>query len=587
MQPRPITLHENGSQMALSSELSQVSNVPNQMWANKMDFVLSSIGYAIGLSNIWRFPYLVYVHGGGTFLIPYFLTLFFVAVPLYFLELLVGQYSGLGPIKAYGRMVPVMKGFGFCMVCISLEIAVYYSVLLAWVVYYIFAVFSAELPWNKCSQSNINCIDNDVIITDKENGTEVVKNQCHDGCILAPVDFFFSNMFGQKFTIKYDWCHFGDMRWPLVLCLMMAWTLLGCALIKGVQSSAKIVHISAMFPYVILVIVFAQSMSLDGAMDGIDFYLTVNITKLSEPDVWISASSQILYSIGICYGGLVTMSSYSNFNNDCHSVAVFVSLCNCCVSFVTGLAVFSTLGSMAKATGQKVPDIVTGNKIGLTFMGIPFALSQMPIPHVWAFLFFFTLMTLGLDAMFVLLETAITALMDHFRWFRPYKPVVVLLSCLIGFGTGLSMCTPNGLELLNLMDSHIIKINLLICSLLEVIIIAWCYGVLNFWKHIEHMNIPVPKYMKWYWITCWAFFTPTILFSLIAWKFYEGKGLPDAPRGMSTMGYFLNVAVLIWIPTFAGKAILNRIKKGKQPFAQRLFEPKTKWLPACDIHALS
>ncbi|XP_013411244.1 sodium-dependent proline transporter-like [Lingula anatina] len=128
-------------------------------WGGKLDFILSCIGYAVGLGNVWRFPFLAYRSGGGAFLIPYAIMLFCAGLPLFFLELSFGQFASLGPITIW-RINPFFKGLGFAMVIISGLVAVYYNVIIAWALFYLFASFTSELPWQTCDHewNTPNCV---------------------------------------------------------------------------------------------------------------------------------------------------------------------------------------------------------------------------------------------------------------------------------------------------------------------------------------------------------------------------------------------------------------------------------------------
>ena len=82
-------------------------------WSDPCDFFVSCLGYAVGLGNVWRFPFLCFQHGGGSFLVPYFLMLFLAGLPVFFLEIILGQYAGVGPVKMFGHLLPLLKGLGY------------------------------------------------------------------------------------------------------------------------------------------------------------------------------------------------------------------------------------------------------------------------------------------------------------------------------------------------------------------------------------------------------------------------------------------------------------------------------------------
>eukprot|EP00058_Branchiostoma_floridae_P025938 XP_002611428.1 hypothetical protein BRAFLDRAFT_63940 [Branchiostoma floridae] len=122
-------------------------NVERGNWSHKMDYLLSLLGFAVGLGNVWRFPYLCYRNGGGAFLIPYVIMLLLSGLPLFLMELALGQFASQGPISVW-KLSPIFKGVGFAMFTISSLIGIYYIVLLAYSLFYLFASFTSELPWN-------------------------------------------------------------------------------------------------------------------------------------------------------------------------------------------------------------------------------------------------------------------------------------------------------------------------------------------------------------------------------------------------------------------------------------------------------
>ena len=139
--PEAVCLVQNGQTKAPP---------PRQQWSRKLEFVLSSLGYAVGFGNIWRFPYLLYRYGGGTFLIPYLIFVLITGIPLMTLEMSVAQFAGLGPFNIYDEMCPAMKGLGVTTFLTSFVNSIQYIQLLAYVVYYLISSFSMGLPWTNC-----------------------------------------------------------------------------------------------------------------------------------------------------------------------------------------------------------------------------------------------------------------------------------------------------------------------------------------------------------------------------------------------------------------------------------------------------
>ena len=132
------------------SDTEAIADDERGNWDNQCDFFLSCLGYAVGLGNVWRFPYLCYKHGGGSFLVAYTLMLLLAGLPLFFMELSIGQYSALGPTRIFGRVAPAFKGLGYGMLFVTLLVAIYYNMIIAWTLFYTFAGFTSQLPWEFC-----------------------------------------------------------------------------------------------------------------------------------------------------------------------------------------------------------------------------------------------------------------------------------------------------------------------------------------------------------------------------------------------------------------------------------------------------
>ena len=158
--------------------------------------------------------------------------LFFVALPMFFLEMVLGQYSRQGPINTFREICPIFKGLGIAMICVSCYICLYYNVITGWTIFYIVKGFSSELPWSRCTQkSSLHCFDN---FTDRNPTDKFAVEPCED--------FFLYQMLGLDKN-KDNWENYGTPNWKMVLCLLGAWSIVGMSLIKGIKSSGKVTRI--------------------------------------------------------------------------------------------------------------------------------------------------------------------------------------------------------------------------------------------------------------------------------------------------------------------------------------------------------
>ncbi|WAR31682.1 SC6A5-like protein [Mya arenaria] len=222
-------------------------------WGNQIEFILTMIGFAVGLGNVWRFPYLCFRNGGGAFLVPYFICLAMLGVPLFFMELNFGQFASLGPLKIW-RVNPAMK------VLITTCIIIYYNVIVSYCIYFFFASMTANLPWADCENDWNTCLCRDStmnssssipwhndsrLATACENMT-ITKNQT-----TSPSEEFFIHKVLRR-TGGLD--EPGELLWDVSLCNLLAWTIIFLVLTKGVETLGKVMYVAAIFPYILLTI---------------------------------------------------------------------------------------------------------------------------------------------------------------------------------------------------------------------------------------------------------------------------------------------------------------------------------------------
>uniref|UniRef100_H2YJY5 Transporter n=1 Tax=Ciona savignyi TaxID=51511 RepID=H2YJY5_CIOSA len=387
----------------------------------KIDFAFSIAGGFVGLGNVWRFPYLCYKNGGGAFLIPYVLFVVLGSLPVFFLEVTIGQYTNLGSALAM-RMVPVMKGLGLAVNMINYHLNVYYAVILAWALRYFFASMASELPWSTCGNSwnTRNCF----VFGALSNASNVINATNSSLRISSVREYWERGVLGKSSGIH----EIGSIQWELLLCLLLTWVVLYFCIWKGIGWTSKVVYFTATFPILMLLVLLVRGLTLDGAWDGITFYLRPDIARLSDVQVWLDAATQVFYSYALCKGMLITMGSYNNYHYNSYSG----------VSFVSGFAIFAILGFMAKEQGVDIKYVAESGP-GLAFIAYPKALTLLPMPQFWGCLFFFMLFLLGLDS-------------------------------------------EGGVYVLNIFDNYAAAgWSMLFISLCECVVVAWIFGINRYW----------------------------------------------------------------------------------------------------------
>ncbi|XP_077983570.1 sodium- and chloride-dependent glycine transporter 1-like isoform X2 [Glandiceps talaboti] len=558
-------------------------------WGRKAEFVCSCLGYAVGLGNLWRFPYLCYTNGGGAFLIPYFIMLIFVGMPVFFIELTLGQFASQGCIGVW-KCCPLFKGLGYGMVVLSGMVAIYYNVIMCWSAFYFFASFSAlpGLPWVGCNHdwNTPDCYDDRDI-----NATLPSVNDTNATITSASEEYYSIYVLQQSSDISET----GSIRWHLALCLVLTWSIAYFSLVRGVKSVGKVVYFTALFPYIVLFILFIRGVTLPGSYEGIRFYMEADFTILKNPRVWKDAAAQIFFSLSAANGGLHVVSSYNKFHNNVYLDAAIIPLLNCGTSVFAGFAIFSILGFMAHETGKKVSEVATSGA-GLAFIAYPEALSRLPASPLWAVLFFIMLMTLGLGSLVVMVETVVTSLRDDFqilrKWEKNRKWVLPLGICLLFFCLGMPHITEAGLYWLLLQDSYAAGLSMVILGLVELLVITYIYGFKNL---LDDVKIMVGERSKFFWYCVYItalvpmFIAPALILFVLIFYCVDYKPM--------TVGKYHYPAWadpgVAWMMTFASVSLIfvymvyHLWQKETGTFMERLknsIKPTKAWGPLLDAN---
>ncbi|XP_077296604.1 glycine transporter [Arctopsyche grandis] len=565
-------------------------------WTGRFDFLLSLLGYSVGLGNVWRFPYLCYNNGGGAFLIPFSIMLVIAGLPLMFMELSFGQYAALGPVAVYNKFCPLFRGLGYGMVIVSTIVMLYYNLIIAWTIFYMVASVTTQLPWQNCEQSWSTKYCYSYEEADQCNGTYYLRD-CYNQSLAErlnisylaekavrkpPAEEYFTNhVLGISSGIEET----GNIRLSMAACLFTAWSIVFLCLCKGVQSSGKVVYFTALFPYVVLVLLFIRGVTLPGASTGILFYLTPDWTQLANAQVWGDAAVQIFFALSPAWGGLITLSSYNKFTNNCYKDSLIVAISNIATSFFAGLVIFSVIGFLAHELDVDVEKVVDQGA-GLAFIVYPEVVTRLPISPLWSLLFFVMLLTLGLDSQFALMETVTTAILDRFPNLRERKIWVVLGVAVFGYFGGLIFTTNSGMYWLQLMDKYAANWSVLLIAISECILISWLYGAERFCQDIQDMIGPQTKLWVFFWSWMWKLITPSALLFILFFNWVEYKpasyGHYVYPFWADAVGWVIGVLPVVVIiimaicQLFNGPNNLTFLEKAKA-----LVQPTTEWNTAC------
>ncbi|XP_033474374.2 sodium- and chloride-dependent GABA transporter ine isoform X1 [Epinephelus lanceolatus] len=524
-------------------------------WSGRLEFVLASVGYAVGLGNVWRFPYLCYSSGGGAFMVPYLIMVLLCGIPLLFMEFSVGQYTRLGPVHAFAKICPLLKGVGLATVVISFVFSTYYNVLMSWALYYFFNSFESTLPWTSC------------------NNTWNLAENCSSGFpgnathLQSASQQFFDHRLLQKTSGIEET---GGIRWELFGYLIISWVIVYLCIFKGVKSTGKVVYFTAVFPYFILFALLINNVQLPGAKNGILYFVTPVWNKLFEVKVWVNAAAQVFNSIGIAFGSMISMASYNKFNNNILRDALIVSITNSFTSILAGFVIFSAIGYMAHTHNLPVDNIATDGP-GLVFVVYPEVLSTMPVFQLWAPLFFFMLLCLGLDSQFATVEVAVTFIKDEFGAqilrFLKREELLVLAVCIIGFILGIPHVTKGGIYVFQLMDHYTAVVSLMFLAFFEVVAVCWIFGVPRICLMVKRMQGKTPNiYFRLCWLVLCPMLVLCILISSIIQYTPARYGKYTYPGWAEGVGWCVSLVSIIWIPLGA----MQEICSNKGSLLQRL-----------------
>ncbi|KAM8841257.1 sodium-dependent neutral amino acid transporter B(0)AT3-like isoform 2-T2 [Spinachia spinachia] len=508
-------------------------------WDNKAQYLLTCIGFAVGIGNVWRFPYLCQIYGGGAFLIPYLIALVFEGLPLLYLELAIGQRLRMGSIGVWNSISPLLGGVGIASMLVSLLVCIFYNTLLAWVLWYLFHSFQNPLPWSQCPP------------TDNLTGynAECVKS--------TPANYFW---YRETLNISTDIGTSGSLQWWLVVCLASAWCVVYVCFIKGIDSIGKVVYVTAIFPYLVLTIFLVRALTLPGAATGLVYLFTPDWEVLKDPQVWLDAATQIFFSLSVAFGGLIAFSSYNKERNNCELDAVLVGVINSATSLYGAIPIFAILGFKANSAYNscvkenilaltnhfELPDQnVTAENYdhwleylnttapsevaslhlrtcelqtfldqsasgtGLAFIVFSEAVVEMPGAQIWAILFFTMLFSLGLSSMFGNLEGVLTPIRD-LQLLPAWIPnaLVTGVMCLMAFLMALIFTMGSGNYWVEIFNSYVGSVPLLIVAFFEIIAVIYVYGMKNFSEDIYFMTGKKPNL---FWKVCWKVISPLML----------------------------------------------------------------------------
>lgn len=430
--------------MAAATTLSQ--SPKREAFGSRNVFILSAIGSAVGLGNIWRFPYVAYEGGGGAFLIPYLCALLTAGIPLLFFDYAIGhRFRGSAPL-AFRRMHRAAEPLGWWQVLISVVIALYYAVIIAWAAMYTW--FSAQLSWGEGNEEAFF-------------GAEFLQSE---DVAEVGVSTTFVPQVGIPLAVV----------WVVVIVIMA----LGVKRGIGAANTVLMPLLTLMFAALVV-----QSLFLPGAIDGLNAFFTPNWEALADPAVWASAYGHIFFSLSVAFGIMVTYASYLKRKTDLTGSGLVVAFANSGFEILAGIGVFAALGFMAQAQGVEVSGVAASG-IGLAFVAFPTIVSQAAGGTIIGVLFFGALTFAGVTSLISVIEVIVAALQDKLGWRRVRTTLTVSIPLAIVSIALFS--TTTALIVLDTTDAFVNAFGIMAVALVAVVVVAWVLHQLP--RLQDHLN---------------------------------------------------------------------------------------------------
>ncbi|XP_067649931.1 sodium- and chloride-dependent GABA transporter 3-like [Haliotis asinina] len=566
----------------------------HEKWSSQVDYIMTVLGYSIGVGSMWKFPYMCMRNGGGAFLIPFVVFMIIGTVPCVFLEMVIGQFSQSGAVKVW-NLCPPFKGMGIGNVLIGIFFSNYYSALFAWLIYYFYHSFSRNIPWSTCDNpwNTPSCISfinvGDDAPVNSTNVSTTVARTAHallkssassnstalaNGstpliAVTSAEEFWTLKVLQISDGLEY----LGSMRWPLVGCLAITYTLAFLCLFRGIKIAGKVVYVTVGAPYILITVFLIRGCLLPGSADGIYYYIYPHFEKLLDAKIWIEACNYALYTPGIAFGCLPTMAGHNKLNNNCLRDALVLTTAIALTTMYMGFAFFAIMGHVAYLRGVTV-DSFQYSGYNLGFIAYPEAVASLPLPQLWSVLTFLNLLTLGLDSLLPSYEIALTALSDQFPSLSRRRWMNMLLVLVPSFLVGLLYMTQGGMYMLTQVEWYAFFPSIAVFGMLECFVVSWIYGTHRLQRVIKSMcGKTVPRIMTF----ILKFTCPGLLLIIFCYSLYSYRppnyGDYIYPTWATGLGWMISFGSILPLPVVfiwtvyktEGNSVREKLRKSVKP----------------------
>lgn len=447
------------------------------VWGSRMGFVLAAAGSAIGLGNIWRFPYATGQNGGAAFVLLYILFVILIGAPVMIAELAIGRNTQLNPVGAFRKLAPgsLWTVVGMLGVATGVGILSYYSVIAGWTVGYFVKTISGEFS------------------------TIIAKDISQQ---------IFENFVGNPYSA---------VGYLFVFIIFTAYVVVG-GVSRGIERWTKI-----LMPilFILLILLTIRSVTLNNAAEGLVFYLKPDFTKITAGTVG-NALGQALFSLSLGMGAMITYGSYISKRDNLTISAGYVCLFDTLIAIIAGLMIFPALSFVGLKPEESGP--------GLVFVLLPSIFAEMPGGFIFGAGFFLLLSVAALTSTISLMEVTVSYMVDEWKWKRVNAVIVMsILAFLLGIPSALSTGASGWftdlpllhMGFLDLANALLGNYSLTIGAFLISIFVAYKWGLKSVFKEIElNQNI---FYFNKFWAFMVRFICPVAIFIIFVYIVITGE----------------------------------------------------------------
>ncbi|MDR2830989.1 MAG: sodium-dependent transporter [Methanobrevibacter sp.] len=434
-------------------------------WNSNLTFLVSMIGAAVGLGNIWRYPYILYSNGGGTFLFVYIISIFLVGIPLLFLEYSIGFRFKNSVPKILKTVKPHLEIVGWFIVLVTFIILTYYVCIVGWdLIYFVLSFFK---------------------------GWGADTNQFFSQTLLQSTD----DISGLTHIVLV--CLI-----PTLIVWFIIWLISHRDLNKGI-GRINMIMIPVLFIMMGSIVIY--SLTLKGSLLGLTTLFIPNWEKVFNPNIWVAAITQILFSLNIGAGVSITFTGYRPKNPKLINDVLIVTCANCGFELFTAIGIFSILGFMSTTTGININNLASEG-IGLAFIVFPDVLNTIgDIAYLIGPIFFLCIFFAGITSTIGMLEPLLSSIKEKIGLSRKKTSTYL---CLIGLLISIIYTTGSGGYILAIVDKSVNQIGILFAVILEAIIFSWGFGVDKFLQALNNKSYIIIG--KW-WVVLIKYVLPLLL----------------------------------------------------------------------------